>query len=118
MITERQISRFCWFGTIIGLISLIILSYNIGYENKDIIEITENDIGKPIETSGYVKNLYIGDHVFFDLENKSSINAVVFKDTAKEIGAYYLSENMSLTVKGKIEIYKNELEIIVNEIII
>lgn len=101
--------------TTIAITGIIIISLLTTEKYISIGEIENSNIGEKIITSGKIKNLSLnGGHAFFELENGGRIKAVFFKPPTKEM--IKLRENELIRAEGRIELYKNELEIIIEKV--
>ena len=98
---------------LIGFTALIILLPN---ERVILIEeITPGNSGEIVITNGAIRNLQIkNNNVFFELENNGRIKAVYFSPKTEQL--MEIRENKIVKVKGKIALYKGELEIILREV--
>jgi len=108
-----KISLVIAFVGIIGLYFFTSLSENI----IDIRDMPEN-IGERVTVKGTVDKYYTSKdgHVFFDLHDSSGIaKIVVFRNSNIE-AAYNLQDGEKIIVTGKVQEYKNNLEIIVSKI--
>ncbi|MCD6215839.1 MAG: OB-fold nucleic acid binding domain-containing protein [Candidatus Aenigmarchaeota archaeon] len=117
MITEHQLVKVAYIGTFAGIISLFVLVQQMAPDAYTINEIREDMQGRYVNIKCKIHDMFIHDgNIFLTLEDKTgTIKAVVFKNKAEKIGAYKLDTNDSVQIKGKINIYKNELEIIVDD---
>lgn len=103
-----------------GLVTLLVFSITMEIKPVDIAEITPDDLGETLKICGGITSKYVSknNHIFMDVSDGSgSINVVVFNDTALKmkglnIDPYSLKEQDTICITGKVDIYKNELEII------
>ena len=92
----------------IGIALTFFLSNNISYAHRTIDSITNLDIGSNVCVNGFAKNVYLGkDYTLFNLLNKSSNNSIniVFFD------AVNINKTREISVCGRVDFYKGELEI-------
>jgi DNA/RNA endonuclease YhcR with UshA esterase domain len=100
---------------IIGIISLFFISRLL---TEETIEISELKIGQIERISGMVTSVYISrdDHVFLKVaDNTGEITVVAFKNSNID-EAYDLEIGEEVSVLGRVDEYKGELEIIAKEI--
>ena len=100
---------------IIGIISLFFISRLL---TEETIEISELKIGQIERISGMVTSVYISrdDHVFLKVaDNTGEITVVAFKNSNID-EAYDLEVGEEVSVLGRVDEYKGELEIIAKEI--
>ena len=98
---------------IIGLILGVVLLP----EEKSLLvnEISEKHLGEKVITFGQIKELNISEgNAFFEIENEARIKAVYFKPSIEQMAS--LRENALVKARGKIVLYKGELEIIIQEV--
>lgn len=104
---------------VIALIGIIGL-YFFTSTSQNMIDIREmpDNIGERVTVKGTVDKYYTSKdgHVFFDLHDSSGIaKVVVFRNSNIE-AAYTLQDGEKITVTGKIQEYKSDLEIVVSKI--
>ncbi len=101
---------------IIGIISLYI--FTTVFENKiAVFEITEF-VGERVTVEGTVSDYHVSKdgHVFFEVHDSSGgVDVVAFRNSNIE-QAYHLKEGQRIKLTGKVQEYKNELEIIASSI--
>ena len=102
--------------SIVGLLVLFMGVRIIEPEEKSIDEISEDNLGETISVTGEVSSKYYnGDHLFFDLEKSDKKIDVVFFDNIienKKINPEEIENGDKISVTGKIDTYKGQLEII------
>jgi exonuclease VII large subunit len=121
---ENQLLRISFVGTITGLIFLYFIVSQVAYDHVKIDEITGNTIGRMIETEGIVSGLYFhkNGHVFFDLAaGDDKVRTVIWENIVDELslkGVDFskMKNGVKLSIKGSVELYKGELEIIAKSI--
>jgi DNA/RNA endonuclease YhcR with UshA esterase domain len=100
---------------VIGIIALYFISQALVEET---IEIKKLKIGQIERISGMVTSVYVSrdDHVFLKVaDNTGEITVVAFKNSNID-EAYYLEIGEEVTVLGRVDEYKGDLEIIAKEI--
>jgi DNA/RNA endonuclease YhcR with UshA esterase domain len=113
-----KISIIC---SIAGLISLFLISNFIESKPVNISGITPDDIGSVVKICGNITNKYISKnkHIFLNIEdNTGNIKVVIFNQTTLNlnIDPYELKKHDNVCVIGKVDIYENELEIILRDL--
>lgn len=113
-----KISLVC---SVAGLIALGFVSASVTSNVVKIQTIMPDSIGLVVKVCGAVTQTYTskGGHVFLDVEDDSgTINVVVFENMAKglSIDPYELKLGDHVCVRGEVDMYRNELEIIPKEI--
>ena len=118
MISDSQLMKISFLITIIGITCLFALNHFLEPEQLAIKDITLSHVGHEVVVSGSVASLTEKDgHVFITLsDNNSSIKVVMFANTAKIYPEIYNLTSGMLTIQGKVDNYKGELEIVANSI--
>jgi len=116
--TLTRISLAC---SVIGLIALGLVSSSVTANVVEVGSISPESIGILVRVCGNVSRAYTSKdgHVFLGLEDKSgSINVVVFENMVKGMSTNptNLKVGDNICVKGEIDMYRNELEIIPKDI--
>lgn len=94
-----------------GALGLAVISLQNEYTPANIYEINEKMLGKKIYVNGTVISFSETENaVFMTLENGGRIKAVFFDRV-------YAKKGSNAVVYGKVNIYKNELEIVGEKII-
>lgn len=100
---------------IVGLVSLFFISKVF---TEEVTEISELKIGQMERISGMVTSVYVSrdSHVFLKVADKTGeITVVAFKNSNID-EAYDLETGEEVSVVGRVEEYKGDLEIIAQEI--
>jgi len=102
--------------SIIGIIGLYIFT-SVSLNVVDVREIS-NFIGERVTVEGTVDKYYVSKdgHVFFDLHDFSGLVKVVAFRNSNIEQAYKIEDGKEITVTGKVQEYKNDLEIIASVI--
>ncbi len=99
----------------LGIFFLFTFSYFIEYKELEISSIDYSSLGMNVKVIGYVKNKPIlkNNVLLFSISDESnkSINVVMFN-----VKQFNISKDDLVLVIGKIEEYKNELEIVAKSI--
>ncbi|MBS3055837.1 MAG: exodeoxyribonuclease VII large subunit [Candidatus Aenigmarchaeota archaeon] len=111
---KRIVTSLCIITIVVGLLSLFLVSEFYGPAKLEISSITKSMNNRLVLVQGIVTNLRIsGENTFFVLErNNTGIKVVIFNKN------YNIENNQNIIVKGRVSIYKNQLEIIANDIIV
>jgi len=116
-VKESSLNKFCFIGAIIGIILLYFYSFTLVQNQIDIGEIDSGTVGSTVNVSGKVEDVYFhrDGHVFFTLDDGTGdIKVILWKDVAKQLelsGSDRIRNNKTITIEGKIEKYKGELEL-------
>ena len=118
MTSDSQIMKMALIIAIIGIVSIFFIIQAIEPIKLSIGEITSSHVGHEVITNGTISSYYISDeHVFMIISDVSGeIKAVMFERDAKNSIAYNLKNNDRVLIKGAVNNYKGELEIVVREI--
>lgn len=119
MITDKNLMYIALVLVIIGIIGLFVILQFIGPTEISTGVVTNNEIGENVAVNGIVKSYSEKDgHVFMDIDDGSgAIKVVMFENTAKNnLIVYSIGENDHVIIEGKVELYKNKLEIAANSV--
>ena len=103
---EKKISNIALITVIIGILSLLVISYFLDYKETKIIEIDGSYLGKNVKVIGEVQKF----------NDYKTVKTFMLKDETGEIMIAIFTEN--LEVEGKVEVvgsvedYNGNLEII------
>ncbi|HZX19471.1 MAG TPA: OB-fold nucleic acid binding domain-containing protein [archaeon] len=113
---EIRLESTKYIGLAIGIIGIIALIFLLPQEKAfQIGTITQSNEGEKAILTGTIKDLSLSNgNAFFQIENNGSINAVYFSPKNEQI--ILLKENATIQARGKIALYKNELQIIISEV--
>lgn len=110
---DRTLLKIALVWSLIGIFLLIIIAL---FTKPAIVQVSdlEQNLGKTVVVSGVIDRAVYKEKVaFIDLEDKSGMITVVIFDKVEN----KVFKNNLIQVKGKVQLYKGELEIIADEII-
>lgn len=118
MISDKSLIHIAFALAIIGIIGLFIVTQFIGPAEMKIGKITASEAGQIAKIRGVVDSYYTKDgNVFLDVNDSSTIAVIMFQSVAKNNPAVYsIQKGDNVTIEGKIQLYKNELEIVANSV--
>lgn len=100
----------------LGIIGLYVFT-SISENTMEVAKI-QDFLGERVSVEGTVEKYYTSKdgHVFFDIYDFSgSVSAVAFRNSNIE-EAYKIKDGDQIKITGKVQEYKNELEIIISQI--
>jgi exonuclease VII large subunit len=103
---------------VIAVAGIIALFFLTQYNKEIITKIEDLRIGQVERVEGMVNSVYVSkdNHVFLNIaDNTGEIDVVAFKSANIDV-AYELENGDQISVLGKVDEYKSELEIIAKEI--
>ena len=110
---DRTIKIVSLSLAIIGITGLGAVSLQSGYTPVNIYEISENMAGKKVVVNGTVHSSYVRENnLFMSLEDSGIIKIVMFNSGISA------SKGERAVVYGRVNVYKNELEIVAEKIIV
>lgn len=101
--------------SLIGLFLMFFISNNMNIDSVKVNSVSFEDVGRNVKICGEVKNIFISKngHTFFKIKDETGeLKSIIFNSTGISVNS---KENNCLI--GKIDVYENELEIVVNEVI-
>ncbi|MCJ7478662.1 MAG: hypothetical protein MUP63_00600 [Candidatus Nanohaloarchaeota archaeon QJJ-7] len=108
-----SLQRLSLLLALTGLTTVYVSSAVLGPETASVGEISEGDLGSTVRVTGTVRDLGNGeDAVFFRLEEESGDIAAVY--FGNEPG---IEEGKTYTFDGRVEIYRGELELVVENVV-
>jgi DNA/RNA endonuclease YhcR with UshA esterase domain len=118
MISDSDLMKISLFISIIGVIALFFIVQFIGPVNVEVVDITREMDGQIIVTEGMINSIAKNDgNFFFSIGDGEEIDVVMFESIAKKNDFIdQIKEGDLIKVKGQVSIYRNELEIIAEEI--
>ncbi|NIM47476.1 MAG: exodeoxyribonuclease VII large subunit [Candidatus Aenigmarchaeota archaeon] len=103
---------------VIAILGIIALFFITQYNKENIVKIEDLKIGQVERITGMVTSVYVSknDHVFLKVaDNTGEVTVVAFKNSNIDT-AYELENGDQVSVFGRTDEYKGELEIIAKEI--
>ncbi len=118
MISDKKLTYFSLAISIIGFLAMVSITLGIEPRQVAVSEITSETIGQEIITQGMIGSYFTNEgNVFIELKNRTSMKIVMFsREAGKQPWVYDLRKGDLIAVQGKVQVYKNELEIIANKI--
>jgi aspartyl/asparaginyl-tRNA synthetase len=116
---DKTLMRISFVIAVAGIAALIAAVQFAEPKMVKISDVNEKLVGQTILVNGTVDSVSIKEgNIFIKLTaDKDSIDVVMFKQQAENSAdAYILKKGDFLTVAGKINFYKNELEIVASSI--
>ena len=105
-------------SVLIAILGIVALFFITQYNKENIVEIDDLKIGQVERITGMVTSVYVSknDHVFLKVaDNTGEVTVVAFKNSNIDT-AYELENGDQVSVLGRTDEYKGELEIIAKEI--
>ncbi len=113
MMSDKEIFKISAILFFMSFIALIVLASITKIKYVPIRKINDDMIGRTLETSGTVKYIFSKDgNYFITLENFTTIKVVFFSSQAKRNDMREIRKGMNVTVVGKVNEYKGEIEIL------
>jgi len=118
---ERMLLKISIACSIIGLIGLFFFASAMEAVVVNIGDLTPDDVGISTKVCGNVTKVSVSKngHIFLDIEDGTGkIDAVIFNSSVSTLGIdpYFITEDDSICATGKLDVYRNELEIIPKKI--
>ncbi len=115
LLTQRQIGKIAILASIIGMLTLFFSMQFFAPRQIPIESISKSLVGKEITVQGIARNVYYQkDTLFFELFGLAKIKAIKF--FPQETDLQTIKENSIIEVRGTVQTYRKELEIIVKEV--
>jgi DNA/RNA endonuclease YhcR with UshA esterase domain len=112
-ITDKMLIRIALIASLIGIAGLYFISGKIEITDKTAAKIDSSDIEKVVSISGKVNNIRTGaDFSVITIEKTELFKIIVFEN----ISSLGILQGKSILVKGKVEEYQGDYEIIADEI--
>lgn len=101
-----------------GLVFLFLITISIEPMQAKISEVSSDLVGRDIVVKGKIDSYFTKEgNVFITLEEGAKIKVVMFsREAQKQPWVYDLQKGDSVFVEGRVQLYKNELEIVANTI--
>ena len=110
---DESLLKLSIITSLIGIIMLFFAIQLIEVKTVKISDITENMSGEKVTVYGYVISVYEKNgNMFLKIRDEKEINVVVFNNH------FDIEKDDYVKVEGKIDVYKNKLEIIAESIIL
>lgn len=110
--TEKEEYILSVTFAIIGLAALYYSTQLMDPANVNTEEIDESMLGDSVKTSGSVEDVFnYENHQFFDLEDETGAVSVANFDYNKRV-----DEGDKITVKGTVDMYEGDIQIIVDDL--
>ncbi|NIO44093.1 MAG: exodeoxyribonuclease VII large subunit [Candidatus Aenigmarchaeota archaeon] len=103
---------------VIAILGIIALFFITQFNKENIVKVEDLKIGQVERITGMVTSVYVSknDHVFLKVaDNTGEVTVVAFKNSNIDT-AYELENGDQISVLGRTDEYKGELEIIAKEI--
>jgi RecG-like helicase len=103
--------------SIIGIFLLLIFSIQQEYLRIEIENVSKELIGKKVLITGIIEKEFLKNNVliFWVSKNSKKIKGVIFNPSSEEL--FLIRKGSKVMLKGKIQEFKKELEIIVEKVI-
>lgn len=110
---DYWIARIALFTAVMGICTLLFLGSILGERQASVAEISDSAIGSRLELRGRVDNAFKqeGVLVFHINDGTGILKAVIFSPTAEQ--EKLAEKNSFVKATGKVQLYRNELEIVV-----
>lgn len=110
---DKKLRMISLIMAVVGAIGLAVASYQNTFAETRIYEISEKMIGKNVAVNGTITSISTRDgNTFITAEDFGSIEIILF-----DAGLSYKKGN-NITAYGKVNVYKNKLEIIAEKIVV
>ena len=117
MITDKNLVKICIIVSFIGILLLVLYSWNFSVQKYDILDIDEDLIGNKIKTQAVVENVSkSGGNYFIDFKDSNLKGFIPSVDSGKINDISNLSTSNVIDIEGKITLYKGGLEIIIQNL--
>ncbi|MBI2233374.1 MAG: OB-fold nucleic acid binding domain-containing protein [Candidatus Aenigmarchaeota archaeon] len=118
MISDKKLIYISLIISMVGFLSMVAITMAIEPRYVSVSQITSEMTGQEITTRGIIDSYFTNEgNVFITLKNRTSVKVVMFsREAGKQPWVYDLRKGDSIAVEGKVQIYKNELEIVADKI--
>lgn len=116
MLREKWLNRVSLIVAVCGVIIIVFYSVNIEPLKVNVFEINENLLEQNVLIEGRIDSSYLTKNVLiFELnDGTGKIKAVKFSPEKNDL--LLIHKNAFLRVEGRVTLYKNEIEIIVETV--
>jgi aspartyl/asparaginyl-tRNA synthetase len=113
MLKQETISLIALASSVLGVIMLVFFAESFEAREVKVEEIDESLAGWPVKVNAKVESAYLKENTaFLQLyDGTGKIKAVIFRPSPEQQSL--ASKNSFACFKGKVQVYRNELEIIV-----
>lgn len=118
MISDKKLIYISLIISVVGFLSMVAITVGIEPKYVPVSHVTSEMTGQEIITQGTIDSYFTNEgNVFIELKNRTSIKVVMFsREANNQPWIYDLRKGDSIAVEGKVQIYKNELEIVADKI--
>ena len=118
MISDKSLFRLSLCAAAAGLFALVAVAILIEPKHVAIAEITESDAGGLVVVRGEISSYSSKDeNVFITLNDSAAIRIVLFsREAGKQPWVYDLKKRDAISVQGRVQVYRGELEIVAEKI--
>lgn len=115
---DKNLFRTALAVAVIGFIGVVVAAYLVEPVRVGIEDIDSGMVGQNVVVNGSVKAISISEgNIFITLEkNGYEIKVVMFERTARDTIAYTLREKDAVSVYGKVNFYREDVEIIADAV--
>ncbi len=111
---EKFLLKIGFICSIIGIISLYIISSNIEISESSLNKINNENIDETIKVKGIItRQTNLENMIILNLKQENEITVIMFNTNTSE-----LKQGDTIEVTGKVEEYKGEEEIIADEVVL
>lgn len=115
LLDDYLLRRLALLFSVIGLISIFFISQLNEPKEIKISEITGKQISEKISTTGIVSwSRFSKGALIFELQDSGKIPCVIFSPTVEHFSL--VKKGKAVKVEGKLQLYKNSPEIIVEKV--
>ncbi len=111
---DHDLTKISLAVTFLGIIALFLVAGNLKPIEASATLINESYVGKNVAVNSTIISVSIKDgNIFITLEE--GFKVVLFRDKAEEEN-YELKRNDKISVIGKVQVYRSELEILAEQV--
>lgn len=117
MISDSHLMKLSFAVAVLGVVVLFFIVQLTEPLAVRIVEINEAMSGQSVITNGTISSFSTKDgNVFLTLSDEKEIKVVMFKKDAERNNIYQLKDGDQIRVNGKVSVYRDELEIVAEQI--
>lgn len=117
---ESTLVKFCILGSLIGIVSLYLLSFMLIPVEAGAGEITREHIGRKVTLEGELRELRLhrNGHIFFELhDDTGSADVVIWEDSVEQlelsgVDMSRLENGANITITGDVEYYRGGIQVV------